>query len=131
MMRIKLETIISHIQAETEQSTLFIMNINHIQLQAGIGQAIFMPNCNISYVPMNWLLHIRQFLWRIKATLDIQDFWLPNIKCQHGQFIMEAFVVTKASKSELVILNNWRIYYKSYYYRSYVLRLAKAYSHTI
>jgi hypothetical protein len=108
MMGMKLETLISHLWAGTDLSILFIININHIQLYAGIGQPIFMSKRDISHIPMNWLLHIRNFLWEIKATLDLQDLWLPKIQCQNDQFIMEAFVAMKASPSELVILSNWR-----------------------
>jgi hypothetical protein len=111
MMGMKLETLISHLRAGTKLSILFLININHIQLHNGIGEHIFMSQKDISYIPMNWLLHIKNFLWEIKATLHIQDLWLPKIQCQNYQFIMEAFIAMKASASELVILNNWRIYF--------------------
>jgi hypothetical protein len=61
---------------------------------------------------MYWIIHIRQFLWQINATLEIQDLWLPKKQFQHDQFLMTAFVSMKASPTELTILNNWRVYYK-------------------
>jgi hypothetical protein len=112
MMGMKLETLISHLRAGTKQSIFFITNINHIQLHTGIGEHVFMSQKDISYIPMNWLLHIRHFLLETKATLDIQYLWLPKIQCQNDQFIMEEFIAMTASAAELVILNNWRIYYK-------------------
>jgi hypothetical protein len=61
---------------------------------------------------MNWILHIRQFLVEINASLEIRNLWLPKHQCHHDQFIMEAFEKTKANTAELRILNNWRLYYK-------------------
>jgi hypothetical protein len=61
---------------------------------------------------MNWILHLRTLFIKINATLDIQDLWLPKTQCQHDQFIIEAFITSKATKAELTIINNWRLYYK-------------------
>jgi hypothetical protein len=112
MMGMKPETIISHLRAESELGTSIIININYIQLLAGISKPIFESKTDISYVPMNWLLHIRAFLTEINTTLEIQDLWLPKKQRQHDQFIMEAFITSKATKAELTILNNWRLYYQ-------------------
>jgi hypothetical protein len=61
---------------------------------------------------MNWILHIRQFLVEINATLEIKNLWLPKQQCQHDQFIMEAFTNMRASGPKLIILSNWRLYFK-------------------
>jgi hypothetical protein len=112
MMGVKLETVISHLRAESELGTSIIININYLQLLAGTSKPILEPNIDISYIPMNWILHLRQFFIEINATLEIQDLWLPKQQRQHDIFIMEAFMKAKATKAELTILNNWRIYYK-------------------
>jgi hypothetical protein len=112
MMGMKLKMMISHLPTGTELGTAFIININYIQLLAGIGTPIFTTQADISYIPMNWLLHIHQFLLEINATLEIQDLWSPARQCQHDEFLMTAFITMKASPSELVALNNWRLYYR-------------------
>jgi hypothetical protein len=112
IMGMKLETIISHIRAVTQLRTLFIININYIQLHAGIGEPIFQCQTDLSYISMNWLLHLRQFLVEVNATLEIQDLWLPRKQCANDQFLMTALRNMKATKAELIILNNWRIYYR-------------------
>lgn len=112
MMGTKLETVISHLRAETELGTSLIININYIQLLSGIGKPIFQSQQDISYVPMNWLLHIREFLIETKATLEIRNLWLPKVQRQNDRFLMTEFRNMKATKAELIILNNWRIYYK-------------------
>jgi hypothetical protein len=52
MMGMKLETLI---RAGTELSILFTININHLQLHAGIGKPILMSTRDILSIPMNWL----------------------------------------------------------------------------
>jgi hypothetical protein len=106
MMGMKLETLISHIRAGSQLGLSFIININYIQLHAGIGTPILLSKDNISYIPMNWILHLRQFL------IKINDLWIPKLQSQYDQFIMTAFVNMKATRAELVVLNNWRIYYR-------------------
>jgi hypothetical protein len=112
MMGIKLETVISHIRANSQLGISMIININFIQLHAGIGTPIFESKADLSYVSMNWLLHLRQFLIEINATLEIQGLWLPKQQSQHDQFLMSSFVEMKATRAELIILNNWRLYYR-------------------
>jgi hypothetical protein len=70
MMGSKLETVISHIQSESELGISFIININYIQLLAGIGEPVFESKRDITYIPMNWILHLRAFLIKINATLE-------------------------------------------------------------
>jgi hypothetical protein len=62
MMGMKLETVISHIRSESQLGTLFEINTNYIQLLAGTGTPIFQSRDDLSYIPMNWILHLRQFL---------------------------------------------------------------------
>jgi hypothetical protein len=112
MMGMKLETVISHLKAESELGTSIIININYLQLLAGTSKPIMESNINLSYIPMNWILHLRTFFIEINGILEIQDLWLPKLQRQNDIFIMEAFIQAKVSKAELTILNNWRLYYK-------------------
>jgi hypothetical protein len=70
MMGTKLETVISHIRATSQLGISMIININFTQLHAGIDTPIFQSKDDLSYVPMNWILHLRHFLIEINATLE-------------------------------------------------------------
>jgi hypothetical protein len=70
MMGIKLETVISHIRATSQLGISMIININFTQLHADIDTPIFQSKDDLSYVPMNWILHLRHFLIEINATLE-------------------------------------------------------------
>jgi hypothetical protein len=74
MMGMKLETIISHIRSESQLGTRFIINMNYIQPLAGTGTHILQSRDDLSYIPMNWLLHIRQFLREINAQLELRIY---------------------------------------------------------
>jgi hypothetical protein len=110
MMGMKLETVISHICASSQLGTSIIINTNFIQLHAGIGTPIFESKEDIFYVPMNCLLHLRQFLIEINANLEVKGLWIPKLQSQHDQFLMSSFVKMKATRAELIILNIWRLY---------------------
>jgi hypothetical protein len=112
MMGMKVETVISHLRAESELGISIVININYIQLLAGTRKPIMESNIDISYIPMNWILHLRKFFLEINAILEIQDLWLPKPHCQNDILLMEAFIKMKAAKAELNILNSWRLYYK-------------------
>jgi hypothetical protein len=94
----------------------FIININYIQLLGGIGEPVLESKRYITYIPMNWILHLREFLIEINATLEVQDLWMPLPQCQNDRYTMEEFASTKATYAKLVILNNWRLYYKVIFY---------------
>jgi hypothetical protein len=96
----------------SELGTSFIIKINYNQLLSCIGEPIFQSKEDISYIPTNWLLHLRQFIIEINASLEIRNIWLPKSQRANDQFLMTAFRKMKATRAELIILNNWRIYYK-------------------
>jgi hypothetical protein len=68
----------SHKKSGSQLVFSIIININYIQLHARISTPIFRSQDDISYVPMNWILHIQQFLIEINATLEIQELWVPK-----------------------------------------------------
>jgi hypothetical protein len=108
----KIETIISHLRAASDLQTSFIININYIQLLLVIGEPILESKLDISYIPMNWILHICAFQIEINAPLEIQKLWLPTLQQKNDRFLRETFATKKATKADLIILNNWRLYYK-------------------
>jgi hypothetical protein len=110
VMGIKLKTVISHLHAETELRTSLKININYIQLLSCIGTPIFQSQEDISYIPMSWLLNVQQFLIEINTDLEISNKWLPKPQRQNNQFLKIAFQTMKATRSELIVLNNLEIY---------------------
>jgi Reverse transcriptase (RNA-dependent DNA polymerase) len=112
MHGMKLDAVISHIRADTQLGTTFRININYIQLQSGVGNPIMASRDNISYLPKNWILHLRNFLLEVNARIEISELWSPSPQRESDQYIMESFKKLCLSRSALKELNNWRMYYQ-------------------
>jgi hypothetical protein len=58
-------------------------------------------------------LHWRTYIpIKGRHIIEIRNIWLPKSQRANDQFLMTAFRKMKATRAELIILNNWRIYYK-------------------
>jgi hypothetical protein len=112
MMGMKLESIISHIRAGTVLGRSFIININNLQLCSGIEHPIFSCRDDISYLNNNWLLHLRDYLIEINGTLDIKNIWKPIKQRENDIILMNEFKSLGFSKSELKLINYWRIFFQ-------------------
>jgi hypothetical protein len=91
MMGMKLETIISHLRADTVLGNCFRININNIQLCSGIAEPIFMCRDDVSYLDNNWLLHLRKYLLEINGTLNIKHIWQLIKQREHDLVLMPEF----------------------------------------
>jgi hypothetical protein len=108
----KIDTVMSHIRAQSDLGKTLIININYIQLLSGLAAPILLSRDDIRYIPNNWILHIRTFLIEINATLDIHGLWCPKPQREADICIMAAFIQMKLSRADLIVLNNWRMYYR-------------------
>ena len=85
----KLQTLVTHIRANSELGKLLITNINWIQLTSGQSEHFFLPQNNISYIPENWFTHIKEFINTIGVQIQTTLFWIPHKARLHDQCIME------------------------------------------
>jgi hypothetical protein len=72
----KIDSIISHLRANTQLGQAININVSYLQLLAGFEDPILTSRDPIPYIPHNWLLQLRDFLSEINARLKIQDLWL-------------------------------------------------------
>jgi hypothetical protein len=91
MMGMKLETIISHIRANTVLGKSISININFLQLCAGVEQPLFLCHDDLKYLNNNRLLHLRDYLLQINVTLHIKSLWQPIKKRENYVILMSAF----------------------------------------
>jgi hypothetical protein len=71
MLGMKLDTVVSHIRADTQLGRAFRMN--YLQLTAGITEPILESRQPLPYIDNNWILHLRTFLNEINANLEINN----------------------------------------------------------
>jgi hypothetical protein len=68
MMGMKLDTIIARIRADSNLGKAMVININYIQLICGMEEPILTSTRKLPYINTNWILHIREFLIKIKRN---------------------------------------------------------------
>jgi hypothetical protein len=112
MLGMKIEAIISHIRANTVLGKSICINLNYLQLRAGIEKPILTCRDDLGYICPNWILHIRDYLIDINGSLDIKNVWIPIKQRQHDVILMQEFRLLGLSNSELRLVNNWRIFFQ-------------------
>jgi hypothetical protein len=105
----KIDSIISHLRANTPLGKSIRINIDCLQLIAGTESPIFMSRDPLPYIQHNWLLQLRDFMIEINAKIDIQELWIPKRQCYRDQYLMTTFIQKNVGRSEL---NNWGLYYQ-------------------
>lgn len=107
----KVGTVLSHIRRQSGLGKLILININWLQLHAGILEPIFHNTIPLPYLKQNWLLHMREFLWSTKSRIVIPEQWTPTLRRQNDCTIMEKLSALSVGTDVLRIVNNWRLYF--------------------
>jgi hypothetical protein len=78
MLGMKLDTVVSHLWANTKLGKAFRINLNYLRLRPGVAEPVLETNTLLPYIDNNWILHLCQFLSEIHAKLVIQHIWVPQ-----------------------------------------------------
>jgi hypothetical protein len=92
MVGMKLDTVVSHLRADTQLGKAFRINLNYLQLTAGILEPVLESRTPLPYIDNNWVTHLRQFLNEINAKMEIQNKWLPKLQSDQDIAFMTAFM---------------------------------------
>jgi hypothetical protein len=88
------------------------ININYLQLLTGLEEPVLTSKTPIPYIPHNWLTQLWDYLIDIQAKIYIEGLVRVQGLRQNDESLMKAFINKGIPMSELVILNNWRLYFK-------------------
>jgi hypothetical protein len=112
MMSMKLNAIMSHLRANSTLGQAFHINIDYLQLVIGQTGPMFQSRKPINYIDQNWLLHLRNYLVEIDATIEskwpVEDYpSSPKFKA-----LMDLAINCDATPRELRTFNNWRLFFQ-------------------
>jgi hypothetical protein len=113
MMGKKIESMISHIRAQTVLGCTMCININSLQLSIGTETPLFQSHIDLPHIDTNWLTHIREFMKSTNTTMKIRKLWRMHPLRVNDKCIMEAVLERIRSPTDLRIFNNWRKYFSS------------------
>jgi hypothetical protein len=108
----KIDTILCHINKQSQLGNSMKTNLNWIQLHSGIGTPVLQCSKNLDYIQQNWFDEVRKFLVKNNATITIQSTWTPPLLRENDFYIMEKINVAELSHTNRKIINNWRLYYQ-------------------
>jgi hypothetical protein len=111
-LTLKIEALISHIRANTSLGKSMMINLNWTQMMAGTSTPILASVHLIDYIQHNWIMHIRQFLINISATIQIRNVWTPITARVGDYMLMDKLPSMDFSQRERGIINNWRLYFQ-------------------
>jgi hypothetical protein len=109
MMGMKIESIISHIRANSVFGKYFRININYLQLCSGLETPLFSSRDDIGYLPDNLLTHLRNYIIENNGTFEIKQLWTPLKLRENDKILMTEFLKLGLSNRQLRMINNWRI----------------------
>jgi hypothetical protein len=105
MLGMKLDTVVSHLRADTQLGRAFRINLNYLQLTAGITEPMLESQTPLLYINNNWILHLLQFLSEINAKLEINDIWLLKLQSSQDIPLITALMEKTTVCAELRVLN--------------------------
>jgi hypothetical protein len=77
MLSMKIDTVIVHLRANTQLGKAFCINLNYLQLTAGITEPVLESSIPLTYIDNNCILHLRQICIGKEGKLEIQKIWIP------------------------------------------------------
>jgi hypothetical protein len=96
---------ICHINKCTTLGATLCMNINWLQMHAGISVPVFESKNQIDYIQGFWFHEIKKFLNGSNATLNIKSAWIPKLLRHNDSFIMDKIEQSDTTKSSRKIIN--------------------------
>jgi hypothetical protein len=116
MMSMKLNAIVSHLRANSTLGQAFCINIDYLQLVIGQAEPMFQSRKPINYIDQNWLLHLRNYLVEIDATMEVNGLWKIIYLHQNDKALMDLAINRDATPRELRTFNNWGLFFQVIHY---------------
>jgi hypothetical protein len=109
---IKVECILNNFKTESELSIAMRIVLIWLQLHAGSSIPILESKQLLEYIPNNWFMSVKTFIYKIDATISIKNLWTPQIFRSKDVIIMDIVDQMEVSTTIKRIFNNWRIFFR-------------------
>ncbi len=88
--------------------------IDAYQIRAGCARPILEYTDTLAWCPKGWMTTTRQFMHSIKATIELQQPWVPLPRREYDRNIMDD-VHSRLPHADLAAINNVRLYLKVFF----------------
>jgi hypothetical protein len=86
--------------------TVMMINLEWVQIIAGILQPIFLDTRPIQHLECEWFRSLREFLHKTSSAVRLKGVWTPRLQRKHDQCIMDVF----RDCNDTIRINRVRIY---------------------
>lgn len=96
---------------DTASGRLIITNLQHAQVESGLGEALLeFPSIPIPYLTPTWLTSIRQYMSQHNVTLTITQTFTNALRTQSDQYIMNRIHLARYTPQQQRDINLVRLH---------------------
>jgi ribonuclease HI len=106
----KIETLISHVNDDSEVGQLVMSDLNLYQITLGTTKPILEGIKPPKYTDNNWLGDIGCYIYKFIGSIQIDKLWKPTLLRINDRVIMDIVDDLDVTDAEKRIFNNFRIY---------------------
>ncbi len=101
-----------HLQSDDGIAKQILCNLSHLQLQVRSSTPVLALHYTKyhKWIDHTWLTSIWQFLNSIKATLEIERQWIPQVCREHDQMLMDIALTLHFTPPQLASINYCRMH---------------------
>jgi hypothetical protein len=108
----KIESMVSHVNANTSLGKSFKIILNWVQVHSGLSTPILENRTDIDYIQHNWYSPIREFLKVINGKISVRNTWTPIKKRKHDFVLMDKVAMLQIPNWTKRLFNNWRLFFQ-------------------
>ena len=102
----QIKALIQHIRLDSPLGLIIMINLEWVQIIAGIQRPIFEDMKRLQHMEGNWFKSIQTFLHITNCTIKIKGTWTPQLERKKDQCIMDVVRTCK----EMTRINRVRLY---------------------
>jgi hypothetical protein len=106
----KIESIITHLNSDTQLGKEFLINLNWLQIHSGQSCTVINSFKKFPYIDNNWFFPIKEFTNKINARIEIPKLWVAKPLRTNDKVIMDYLEDLELTKPQQKIFNNWRLF---------------------
>ena len=98
----KTRQLIGQIRQQSQTGDMMMVNLETLQLLAGIEKHILVDTRDLPCLPDGWATSLREFLNFANATIDITDAWVPSLQRVDDEHLMEKLTQCMWKKADMM-----------------------------
>jgi hypothetical protein len=104
----QIKALIQHTRIESPLGDIMSINLDWVQLIAGIEKPIFEDTRSLYHLEGEWFISIREFLQATECQIKMRNRWIPQLEREFDRCIMDVLQATAIEQGKKI--NRCRVY---------------------